>query len=177
MTPLTDAERKELTACLATGNPFRRNGCIGDPMSLLEAAARAGLASRTLLNPPDATVLTHALYGDLSGMALRATVLRVDDFKVGEALKLAERPISFRCRSVLRFDTDPGEDAGPCASTTMGIAALHPSTKDEIHERRASSSGRGPSTLPTPAPASKPRSSRRHTARGCVRWPSGRRRS
>ena len=127
MTPLTDAERKELTACLATGNPFRRNGCIGDPMSLLEAAARAGLASRTLLNPPDATVLTHALYGDLSGMALGATVLRVDDFKVGEALKLAERPISFRCRSVLRFDTDPGEDAGPCASTTMGIAALHPS--------------------------------------------------
>jgi Helicase conserved C-terminal domain len=48
----------------------------------------------------------------VSGMALRATVLRVDDFKVGEALKLAEKQISFRCRNALRFDTDPGEDGG-----------------------------------------------------------------
>ena len=46
----------------------------------------------------------------VSGMTLRATVLRVDDFKIGEALRLADKQISFRCRSALRFDTDPGED-------------------------------------------------------------------
>jgi hypothetical protein len=48
----------------------------------------------------------------VSGMSLRATVLRVDDFKIGDAMRLAEKQISFRCRSALRFDTDPGEDGG-----------------------------------------------------------------
>ena len=48
----------------------------------------------------------------VSGMSLRATVLRVDDFKIGDAIRLAEKQISFRCRSALRFDTDPGEDGG-----------------------------------------------------------------
>ncbi len=159
-------------AKVAIGSPavtalrsFRRlalsQGVAGYPAWLLDAAARVGLAFRTLFSQPDATILTRALYGGreeryweamldhciagnlqavmdehvhvlreslgvaskppdeaikriaeeiVSGMALRATVLRVDDFKVGEALKLAEKQISFRCRSALRFDTDPGED-------------------------------------------------------------------
>ncbi len=46
----------------------------------------------------------------VSGLSLRATVLRVDDFRVGETLTLAKKRISFRCRAALRFDTDPGED-------------------------------------------------------------------
>ncbi len=146
---------------------FRRlalsQGVAGYPGWLLDAAARVGLAFRTLFSQPDATILTRALYGGreeryweamldhciagnlqavmdeqvhvlreslgvatktpeeaikriaeeiVSGMALRATVLRVDDFKIGEALKLADKPIAFRCRSALRFDTDPGEDGG-----------------------------------------------------------------
>jgi hypothetical protein len=133
----------------------------------LDAAARVGLAFRTLFSQPDATVLTRALYrgaegsGDeryweamldhciagnlqavmdehvhvlheslgvatktpeeaikriaeeiVSAMSLRATVLRVDDFMVSGALRLAEKQIPFRCRSALRFDTDPGEDGG-----------------------------------------------------------------
>ena len=48
----------------------------------------------------------------VSGLSLRATVLRVDDFKVGESLKLATKPILFRCRGALRFAADPGEDGG-----------------------------------------------------------------
>lgn len=161
-------------AKVAIGSPaivalrsFRRlaisQGVAGYPTWLLDAAARVGLAFRTLFSQPDATILTRALYGGreeryweamldhciagnlqavmdehvhvlreslgvatktpeeaikriaeeiVSGMALRATVLRVDDFKIGEALKLADKPISFRCRSALRFDTDPGEDGG-----------------------------------------------------------------
>jgi len=141
----------------------RAQGVMGYPVWLLDAAARVGLAFRTLFSQPDATVLTRALYGGreeryweamldhciagnlqaimdehvhvlresvgaatkspeeaikriaeeiISGLSLRATVLRVDDFKVGESLKLADKPISFRCRSALRFDTDPGEDGG-----------------------------------------------------------------
>jgi len=163
-----------ILAKVAIGSPaivalrsFRRlaisQGVAGYPTWLLDAAARVGLAFRTLFSQPDATILTRALYGGreeryweamldhciagnlqavmdehvhvlreslgvatktpeeaikriaeeiVSGMALRATVLRVDDFKIGEALKLAEKPISFRCRSALRFDTDPGEDGG-----------------------------------------------------------------
>jgi hypothetical protein len=163
-----------ILAKVAIGSPaivalrsFRRlsisQGVAGYPTWLLDAAARVGLAFRTLFSQPDATILTRALYGGreeryweamldhciagnlqavmdehvhvlreslgvatktpedaikriaeeiVSGMALRTTVLRVDDFKVGEALKIAEKPISFRCRSALRFDTDPGEDGG-----------------------------------------------------------------
>lgn len=161
-------------AKVAIGSPavvalrsFRRlthsQGVVGYPTWLLDAAARVGLAFRTLFSQPDATILTRALYGGreeryweamldhciagnlqsvmdehvhvlreslgvatktpeeaikriaeeiVSGMSLRATVLRVDDFKVGETLKLADKQISFRCRSALRFDTDPGEDGG-----------------------------------------------------------------
>lgn len=145
----------------------RSQGVKGYPAWLLDAAARVGLAFRTLFSQPDATILTRTLYGGAegsrderyweamldhciagnlqavmdehvhvlreflgvatktpkeavkriaeeiaSGMSLRATVLRVDDFKVGENLKLADKPITFRCRSALRFDTDPGEDGG-----------------------------------------------------------------
>lgn len=145
----------------------RFHGVSGCPAWLLDAAARVGLAFRTLFSQPDATVLTRGLYGGAEGsgderyweamldhciagnlqavmdehvhvlreslgvatktpeeaikriaeeivsaMSLRATVLRVDDFKVSKALKLAEKQISFRCRSALRFDTDPGEDGG-----------------------------------------------------------------
>ena len=145
----------------------RSRGIFGYPEWLLDAAARVGLAFRTLFSQPDATVLTRALYGSaegsgderyweamldhciagnlqavmdehvhvlreslgvanktpeeaigriaeeiVSGMSLRATVLRVDDFKIGDAMRLAEKQISFRCRSALRFDTDPGEDGG-----------------------------------------------------------------
>jgi len=43
-------------------------------------------------------------------MTLQAIVLRVDEFKIGEELRLADRQISFRCRSALRFDTGTGED-------------------------------------------------------------------
>lgn len=140
-------------------------GVSGYPGWLLDAAARVGLAFRTLFSQPDATVLTRALYGGdkgsgddryweamldhciagnlqavmdehvhvlreslgvaaktpevaikriaaeiVSGMSLRATVLRVDDFKVGKSLEFAEKQILLRCRSALRFDTDPGED-------------------------------------------------------------------
>ena len=146
---------------------FRRlalsQGVAGYPAWLLDAAARVGLAFRTLFSQPDATILTRALYGGreeryweamldhciagnlqavmdehvhvlreslgvatkppeetikriadeiVLGMTLRATVLRVDDFEVGNALKLAEKQISFRCRGALRFDSDPGEDGG-----------------------------------------------------------------
>jgi hypothetical protein len=161
-------------AKVAIGSPavvalrsFRRlvlcHGVVGYPVWLLDAAARVGLAFRTMFSQPDATILTRALYGGqeeryweamldhciagnlqavmdeqvhvlreflgvatntpeeaikriaeeiVSGMTLRATVLRVDDFRVGEALKLADKQIPFRCRSALRFDTDPGEDGG-----------------------------------------------------------------
>lgn len=144
---------------------FRRlalsQGVAGFPAWLLDAAARVGLAFRTLFSQPDATILTRAFYGGqeeryweamldhciagnlqavmdehvhvlreslgvvtkspevaiqriseeiVSGMSLRATVLRVDDFNARDALRLADKPITLRCRSALRFDTDPGED-------------------------------------------------------------------
>jgi hypothetical protein len=136
-------------------------GVEGFPTWLLDAAARVGLAFRSLFNQPDATVLTRALYGGgeeryweamldhcIAGnlqavmdehvhilreslgvgamsaekvvariveeievaTGLRATVLRADDIRVGSSVGLSERPISLRCRSALRFDTDIGED-------------------------------------------------------------------
>jgi hypothetical protein len=160
----------------------RAQGVSGCPAWLLDAAARVGLAFRTLFSQPDATVLTRALYGGavgggderyweamldhciagnlqavmdehvhvlreslgvatktpeeavkriaeeiVSGMSLRATVLRVDDFKVGEALRLADKQISFRCRSALRFDTDPGEDGeSETRADQVGVAFNSP---------------------------------------------------
>jgi hypothetical protein len=143
----------------------RSQGVSGFPSWMLDAAARVGVAFRSLFSQPDATVLTRALYGGgvsraderyweamldhcvagnlqavmdehvhvlreslgvvskppeesikriaeeiASAMTLQAIVLRVDDFKIGEELRLADRQISFRCRSALRFDTGTGED-------------------------------------------------------------------
>ena len=141
----------------------RAQGADGYPGWLLDAAARVGLAFRSLFNQPDATVLTRALYGGVedryweampdhciagnrqavmdehvhvlreavgvatqppetaitrivdeivSALSLRATMLRVDDLRADPALRLAKTQSGFRCRSALRFDTDPGEGDG-----------------------------------------------------------------
>ena len=63
-----------ILAKVAIGSPavvtlrsFRRlarsQGVAGYPTWLLDAAARVGLAFRTLFSQPDATILTRALYG------------------------------------------------------------------------------------------------------------------
>ncbi len=138
-------------------------GVIGYPAWLLDAAARIGIAFRSLFNQPDSTVLTRAVYnaeenryweamldhciaGNLqavmdehvhilreavgvasetaekavrkiaaeivTALSMRATVLRVDDLRADPALRIMEKPIGFRCRSALRFDTDASEDGG-----------------------------------------------------------------
>lgn len=102
--------------------------CIaGNLQAVMDEHVHVLRESLGVVGKSPAEAITRIAEEIVSGMSLRATVLRVDDFEVGEALKLAEKPISFRCRSAFRFDTDPGEDgAGETRADQLRVAFNSP---------------------------------------------------